>query len=226
MPHFVITIDGPAGAGKSTIARELAKRLGWYMLDTGSMYRVVTWAAMESNIELADPVAMGSLAESLDARFESGRAWIGSREISQEIREPEISRQSGFAARSEPVRQTLVQWQKKEAIGRNTVTEGRDQGTIVFPEALVKFFLTADDRERALRRHRELVEKGHQSSLDQVLKDQAERDQRDQENALAPLKPAPDAVIIDSTQKSLEEVLSEMMDIVQTAVEKARVHES
>lgn len=226
MPHFVITIDGPAGAGKSTIARELAKRLGWYMLDTGSMYRVVTWAAMESNIELADPVAMGSLAESLDARFESGRAWIGSREISQEIREPEISRQSGFAARSEPVRQTLVQWQKKEAIGRNTVTEGRDQGTIVFPEALVKFFLTADDQERALRRHRELVEKGHQSSLEQVLKDQAERDRRDQENALAPLKPAPGAIIIDSTQKSLEEVLSEMMDIVQSAVEKARVHES
>jgi CMP/dCMP kinase len=214
MTTRVITIDGPSGAGKSTVARELAKTLGWSMLDTGSMYRVVTWAAIDRNLDLADPEGLGQLAASLNVRFENGRVWVGTREVSSEIREPEISRKSGFAARSRPVRETLVNWQKNEARGRDVVTEGRDQGTIVFPEALVKFFLTANDTERAARRHKELMAKGHEISLDQILNDQRERDLRDEQNALAPLRPASNAVVIDSTGRSFDQVLAEMLNIV------------
>lgn len=222
MATRVITIDGPSGAGKSTIARALAGQLGWSMLDTGSMYRVVTWAAIEQQLELSDSEVLGKLAESLDARFEDGRVWVGSREVSHEIRDPEISRQSGHAAKSKSVRKVLRDWQKREAAVRDVVTEGRDQGTIVFPDAIVKFFLTADDRERAARRHRELLGKGHDITLDQILKDQRERDLRDEQNALAPLQPAPDAAIIDSTGRSFETVLDEMLKIAQTRIDKAK----
>jgi cytidylate kinase len=215
---LVITIDGPSGAGKSTIAVELARRLGWSMLDTGSMYRVVTWAAITQLADLNDPEALGRLAAELDARFDQGRVWVGTREVSSEIRDPEISRKSGFISKSQPVRQVLAVWQKREAAKQNIVTEGRDQGTIIFPDAIAKFFLTASDEERARRRHRELLDKGHDISLEQVLADQQERDRRDEQNALAPMKPADDATVIDSSTLAFEEVLELMLSHVQQRI--------
>lgn len=217
----VVTIDGPSGAGKSTIARELARRLGWSMLDTGSMYRVVTWAALEQNVDLNDPEALGRLAASLNARFDEGRVWVGEDEVSAKIRDPEISRKSGFVSKSRPVREILAKWQKHEATKRHIVTEGRDQGTVIFPDAIVKFFLTATDDERASRRHRELIDKGHDISLNQVLADQRERDLRDEQNALAPMVPANDAKIIDSSKLTFEQVLELMLNEIDQKISRA-----
>lgn len=220
-PTRVVTIDGPSGAGKSTIARELAHQLGWSMLDTGSMYRVVTWAALEQNVDLNDPEALGRLAASLEARFDEGRAWVGTVEVSTKIRDPEISRKSGFISKARPVREILAGWQKHEATKRNIVTEGRDQGTIIFPNAIVKFFLTATDDERARRRHRELLDKGHEIRLEQVLADQKERDLRDEQNALAPMIPAKDAKIIDSSNLTFEQVLEVMLAEIDTKISRS-----
>ena len=205
---LVVTIDGPAGAGKSTTARELASRLGWSVLDTGAMYRVVTLAALESGLDLTNPEELGSLARSIQVRLDGNSVWLGDRDVSTLIREPEISRASGHAANAPQVR----------AEDQNIVTEGRDQGTIVFPDALVKFYLEATDVERAERRYRELIQKGHQIRMEQVLEDQRERDDRDTAREIAPMKPAEDSVRIESTGKSPEEVLEEMLSHIHKAI--------
>jgi cytidylate kinase len=204
---LVVTIDGPAGAGKSTTARELASRLGWSVLDTGAMYRVVTLAALESGLDLTNPDELGSLARS-----------IHDRDVSTLIREPQISRASGHAANAPQVRAVLLNWQRKASEDQNIVTEGRDQGTIVFPDALVKFYLEATDVERAERRYRELIQKGHQIRMEQVLEDQRERDDRDTAREIAPMKPAEDSVRIESTGKSPDEVLEEMLSHIHKAL--------
>lgn len=209
--YKVVTIDGPAGAGKSTTAKELARRLNWSFLDTGAMYRVVTLAALESGVEMTDQQAMGQLAEGLCARFADGRVWLGDRDVTGLIREPEISRASGFAANAPQVRATLVNWQRRAAQESNLVTEGRDQGTIVFPDAIVKFYLEASDEERARRRHQELVAKGHDITFHQVLDEQLSRDGADINRDIAPLRMACDGVRVESTNKSLEDVIDEML---------------
>lgn len=206
---MIVTIDGPAGAGKSSAARELAKRLGVHFLDTGSMYRAVAFAVREAGISATDHIAVKKLLETVELEFAPGVARLHGDEVS-EIRTPEITSLSSQLAVQSAVRAYLVERQR--AIGRDTslVTEGRDQGTVVFPNADCKFFLVAESHERARRRLRDLRARGVDISIDEVFRAQEERDQRDTERHDGPMKAADDAIIIDSTDLALDQVLARM----------------
>jgi len=207
---MIVTIDGPAGAGKSTAARMLAKRLAFDFLDTGAMYRAVTLAALRSNCDLADQVALSRLLESIRLDMPPGRVHLNGEDVSDAIRTPAVTAASGAIASSPIVRKKLVEWQRQIAAGRDFVCEGRDQGTIVFPDALCKFFLVADPQERARRRHRELTARGETVTFEAILAAQEERDSRDAARDIAPMVPAPDAIQLDSTKLTLEEVVDRM----------------
>jgi cytidylate kinase len=202
----VVTIDGPAGSGKSTVARIVADRLGWRLLDTGAMYRAVALAALRAGLDLADEQAVGVLADRLTVSLPPGRVLLDGRDVTMEIRSVEVTRVTRFAADNPIVRRRLAAWQRDFAAENDTITEGRDQGTIVFPDAPCKFFLTADPAERARRRHAEFLRRGESIALEQVLLDQEERDARDASRAIAPLRPADDARLVDTTGRTIEEV--------------------
>lgn len=206
----VVTIDGPAAAGKSTVARGLADRLGWRFLDTGAMYRAVTFAAIRDGVDLSDEAALTRLVESLTVTLLPDRVLLGEEDITPSIRGVEVTRASRFVADSPGVRQRLTRWQREFAALYNVVTEGRDQGTLVFPDAFRKYYLTASDRERASRRVAEHVSRGETVSFESVLHDQHERDARDAARAIAPMKPAPGAVVIDTTGMSVGDVVERM----------------
>ena len=213
--YRVVTIDGPAGAGKSTVARLLADRLGWRFLDTGAMYRVVTLAALRRNVDLHDPEALGRLADDLEVDFPPGRTLLGGEDVSQAIRDAAVTEASRFVADSPDVRNRLVAWQRAFAERADTVTEGRDQGTIVFPRAHRKYFVTASEEERARRRHAELRDRGSSVEFQTVLSDQRARDARDAARAIAPMKPADDAETIDTTGLTIDQVVDRLFrDIV------------
>jgi CMP/dCMP kinase len=201
---MIITIDGPAGAGKSSVAKELARRLNFELLDTGAMYRAVTLAAIQAGIDRHSEQELAGLLESLQLDMPQGKVLLNGTDVSNEIRTPRITEASGAIADSRVVRTHLVRLQRAIAAGRNMVCEGRDQGTIVFPGAACKFFLIADPAERARRRHRELAARGAAISLDEVLQSQQARDQRDAQRDLAPMTPAADAILLDSTSFTLE----------------------
>jgi cytidylate kinase len=205
---MIVTIDGPAGAGKSSAARGLARRLDFEFLDTGAMYRAVTLAASRANLCLTDESQLAALLPTLQLEMPRGRVLLNGEDVSTAIRTPEITRLSRAVADSPVVRRHLSQLQRQFAVGRNIVTEGRDQGTLVFPNAECKFFLTAEPRERARRRHLELEARGQDVTFEEVLKAQTERDDRDKARSIAPMVPAQDAVIVDSTNRTPEEVLN------------------
>jgi cytidylate kinase len=214
----VVTIDGPAGAGKSTVARRLADRLGWRLLDTGAMYRAVTLAALRAGVDLGSDQALGALAAGVAVRLPPGRVLLDGEDVTGLIRGVEVTRASRHLAESPRVRGQLIHWQRAFAAEYDVVAEGRDQGTIVFPDALRKFFLTASPAERARRRHAEFVARGETIPLEEVLRDIQERDARDEARAIAPLKPAADARIVDTTDIPLDQVV----DLFEQDV---RVHE-
>jgi cytidylate kinase len=210
---MIVTIDGPAGSGKSTAARGLAQRLGFDFLDTGAMYRVVAEECLRQAVG-PDGEEAGYIASTITIDLTGGRVLADGRDVTSAIRTPEVTRAASLVALNPDVRRALADQQRRHARGRNIVTEGRDQGTFVFPRAECKFFLVARPEERARRRHRELVRHHAGALLEDVLDQIHERDRRDETRAVAPLKAAADAVQIDTTDLSTDEVLARMEAVV------------
>lgn len=207
---MIVTIDGPAGSGKSSAARALARRLDFGFLDTGAMYRAVAFAAIRDGTEAKDSPELRRWLASLNLIATPETLSLDGQDIRGLVRTPPITALASELAVLRPVREYLVDLQRKAAAGRSLVTEGRDQGTVVFPDAERKFFLNADRVERARRRHRELLERGVSIDLERVLVDQDERDRRDAERDLAPMRAAPDAIVLDSTGLTPEQVVDAM----------------
>jgi cytidylate kinase len=218
----IVTIDGPAAAGKSTVARALAARLGWRFLDTGAMYRAVTFAAIRANADLSSEADLARLVESLSVTLLPDLVLLGEEDITQLIRGVEVTLASKFVADSPSVRGRLTIWQRAFAVLHDVVTEGRDQGTLVFPDAMRKYYLTASDEERALRRVGEYLARGESVSFESLLSDQRERDARDAARTIAPMKPAPDAILLDTTGLSVEAIVGRMARDIEEQLKQTR----
>jgi cytidylate kinase/pantoate ligase/cytidylate kinase len=219
----IVTIDGPAGAGKSSIARQVADRLGFEFLDTGAMYRAVTLGAIRAKIEMDDVDSLVQFAERVQLRWENHRIYLDGDDVTDEIRTPVVTGAIRFLADLPPVRRQLSSQQRRIAKGRDIVTEGRDQGAEVFPDADCKIFLTASPQERARRRQQQLIETGRQLSLEEILKAQDQRDAEDRNRPIGALRPATDATVIESDGMTPDEVLQRALEIVEGVVESNRV---
>ena len=216
---LIITIDGPAGVGKSTVARMLAKKLGGIFLDTGATYRAVTVAAMQQGTDLQDLQAILDVMDrtTFDFRHEGDvlKVFVDGEDETQTIRQQHITENVKYVAGKQPLRSRLVELQKKFASQFDkVVTEGRDQGTVVFPEAQFKFFLTADSEERTRRRHEELKAVGTEMDFDTLHEQMSQRDYYDESRTVSPLKPAPDAIHIDTTDLDAEGVVNRMLEVI------------
>lgn len=203
---MIVTIDGPAGTGKSTAAKRLASALGFEYLDTGAMYRAVAALCLEAEVELNSAEA-AELARRAAITFQGGRTIAQGRDVTEFLRSPEVTQAASIVAQHPEVRSALVARQRELAGELDFVCEGRDQGTVVFPQAECKFFLTASPEERARRRMEELALCGKHVAYEELLAQQRERDERDLTRDVAPLKPAEDAIQIDTTSITLEDVL-------------------
>lgn len=220
MANLIVTIDGPAASGKSTVARLLAERLGASFLDTGAMYRAVTLAAMQAGIDMNDEGALLDVLDKSKLQFAAEKnpmvVSVDGVDVTEKIRQPEVAANTHYIASSTKVRHRLVEMQRQFAASQDKiVTEGRDQGTVAFPNAGLKFYLSADAVERARRRLAELSASGKNASLEQIQKAIEERDASDQNRAVGPLIPAADAVVVDTTDLSVEEVVQELLRLVE-----------
>jgi cytidylate kinase len=219
----IVAIDGPAGAGKSTVARRLADALGYVLVDTGAMYRSVALAAKRAGVDWKDGAKLGELSRSLvEARslvFERDpalgvRVKLAGEDVSDAIRTPDIAQGASTVSTHGDVRTALLELQRQAGREGGVVLEGRDIGTVVFPHAEAKFFLTASAETRARRRHADLVTKGNAGSFEETLADVKRRDAQDEGRAIAPLKKADDAILVDSTALSIDETVAKMLEIV------------
>lgn len=219
---IIIAIDGPSGAGKSTLAKELAKRLGYVQLDTGAMYRALAWLAREAGLDLSDEAAVQAFCASADIELQplngSSRVFANGREVTNDIRTPEISMLTSQMSALRPVREAMTRLQRRMGAQGGVVLEGRDIGTVVFPDAELKFFLTASAEERGRRRFLELKAKGEATTLEATISEVKQRDAQDASRELAPLRQAEDALPIDSTGLTVDEVVSLMEQAAQAVI--------
>lgn len=222
----VITIDGPSGSGKGTLSRLVAGRLGWHFLDSGALYRLVALAARHHAVPLEDEVSLTTLAAHLDVEFEAVDGGVESRivlegeDVGNVIRTEQCGRDASVVAALPTLRQALLERQRAFRVAPGLVADGRDMGTVVFPEAELKLFLTASREERARRRYNQLNEKGIDANLQRILNDLEIRDARDSERSVSPLRPADDAIVVDTTGIPIDEVVMQVLALWREAARK------
>jgi len=213
----VITIDGPTASGKGTVAHRVAKALGWAVLDSGALYRLTALAAINRGIAAEDEPAVARVAETLDVRFEGPHVYLEGVDAGHDIRREEVGNFASRVAAFPGVRQALLARQRAFRLPPGLVADGRDMGTVVFPDASLKVYLVADVVARAERRRKQLIEKGISANLDDLLRDMRERDARDTGRAAAPLAPATDAHVLDSSNLTIAETVQAILDFWQQA---------
>lgn len=219
MADLVVTIDGPAAGGKSTVARLLTEKLDAVFLDTGAMYRAVTLAATQAKVSLSDQGRLLEILKATEFGFKPARGAmevsINGRDVTEQIRDEKVTANARHIASAPKIREELVRMQRDFAARQQAiVTEGRDQGTVAFPDADVKFYLTADLAERAKRRRAELAAKGAEQSLESIKEAIRQRDRSDENRTVGPLKPADDAIVVDTTDLSIEEVVAKLLNCI------------
>ncbi|MFZ7236966.1 (d)CMP kinase [Avibacterium gallinarum] len=221
--NLVITVDGPSGAGKGTLCYALAQKLGFALLDSGAIYRVTALAALKKQVPLDDEAALAHLARHLDVEFlpedNEVKIILEGEDVSRQIRTQEVAEAASKVAVFPQVRAALLQLQQSFANEKGLIADGRDMGTVVFPDAQVKLFLDASAEERAKRRYKQLQTKGISGNFAQILAEIEERDFRDRNRSIAPLKPAEDALLLDSTELSIEEVIAQALDYIRQKVD-------
>jgi CMP/dCMP kinase len=219
----VITIDGPSGSGKGTISRAVARRLGWALLDSGALYRLVALAARRASVSLDDAAALRGLAERFNIRFGSNQSgeevvWLDEEDVTRAIRTEGAGNDASKVAALAPVRAALLERQRRFAVAPGLVADGRDMGTVVFPQAKVKIFLTASPAERALRRYKQLKEKGVAANLAALSLEIAERDERDSTRSASPLVASADATMLDTTGMSVDDVVERVLRVARALI--------
>lgn len=207
MKNIIVAIDGPAGSGKSTIAKIIADRYSFTYIDTGAMYRMITLYCLDNNIDFEDEMAIKNVLDNISLDMQGDKFFLNNKEVTKEIRETRVNENVSKIASIRIVRENLVNLQRKISQGKNVILDGRDIGTVVFPNAQIKIYLIASPEERAKRRYKELIQKGTEISYDEVLKSIRERDYIDSTRKESPLMKADDAVELDSTGLKIDEVL-------------------
>ena len=210
---MIIAVDGPAGSGKSTISKLLAKELGLVYLDTGAMYRLFTLKMLKENISFSDSDKINELLENLNINIENDRFYLDEKDVSEDIRKTDVAENVSKTAAIDEVREKMVNLQREFSKSKNVILDGRDIGTVVFPKADIKIFLVADAKERAERRFKELQEKGKNISLDNIYENILKRDRLDSTRENSPLKKANDAIEVDTTGKNIEEVKNIILNL-------------
>jgi cytidylate kinase len=221
MPSPVIAIDGPSASGKGTVAREVANALGFHFLDSGALYRLVALEALDRGIDLEDAAAVAELARDLNVLFGAEAVMLDGRDVTNAIREERVSRVASRVAALQAVREALLERQRAFRRPPGLVADGRDMGSVVFPDASLKIFLNADAEERARRRYKQLIDKGLHASMSALLQEIRDRDARDSTRAAAPLQKCADAIELDTTGMSVDAAVAEVIRLYNTRAHKA-----